>query len=100
MKNKRLNLRRTLAGFIFLASASVNAQNVPVATGEFTPDWDNLAKWECPEWYQDVKFGIWAHWDPQCQAAGGDWYARGMYFKGSANYNWHGSLCAQHRLRV
>lgn len=72
-----------------MASASVNAQNVPVATGEFTPDWDNLAKWECPEWYQDVKFGIWAHWDPQCQAAGGDWYARGMYFKGSANYNWH-----------
>lgn len=64
MKNKRLNLRRNLAGFIFLASASVNAQNVPVATGEFTPDWDNLAKWECPEWYQDVKFGIWAHWDP------------------------------------
>ena len=89
MKNKNLNLRKNLAGFVFLASFSVNAQDVPVATGEYAPDWDNLGKWECPEWYQDVKFGIWAHWDPQCQAAGGDWYARGMYFKGSGNYNWH-----------
>mgnify|MGYP000588615848 CR=1 FL=1 len=70
-------------GLLFL----LNAQDVPVATGEYAPDWDNLGKWECPEWYQDVKFGIWAHWDPQCQAAGGDWYARGMYFKGSGNYN-------------
>lgn len=75
MKNKNLNLRKNLAGFVFLASFSVNAQDVPVATGEYAPDWDNLGKWECPEWYQDVKFGIWAHWDPQCQAAGGDWYA-------------------------
>ena len=58
MKNKNLNLRKNLAGFVFLASFSVNAQDVPVATGEYAPDWDNLGKWECPEWYQDVKFGI------------------------------------------
>ena len=54
MKNKNLNLRKNLAGFVFLASFSVNAQDVPVATGEYAPDWDNLGKWECPEWYQDV----------------------------------------------
>ena len=66
-----------------------NAQNVPVATGRYTPDWDNLAQWECPEWFQNVKFGIWAHWDPQSQGADGDWYGRGMYFKGGGNYNWH-----------
>lgn len=63
--------------------------NVPVEKGQFTPDWDNLGAWECPKWFEDAKFGIWAHWGPQCQAEDGDWYARGMYFKGSGQYNWH-----------
>ena len=29
-----------------------------------------------PEWFRDAKFGIWAHWGPQCQPEHGDWYAR------------------------
>ena len=61
--------------------------NVPVATGAFTADWNNLAAWECPEWFRDAKFGIWAHWDPQCEAEDGDWYARSMYGNGNSQWN-------------
>lgn len=87
MKARTLTVWMT--GLLLSASFTSNAQNVPVATGRYTPDWDNLAQWECPEWFQNVKFGIWAHWDPQSQGADGDWYGRGMYFKGGGNYNWH-----------
>ena len=85
MKARTLTVWMT--GLLLSASFTSNAQNVPVATGRYTPDWDNLAQWECPEWFQNVKFGIWAHWDPQSQGADGDWYGRGMYFKGGGNYN-------------
>lgn len=60
-----------------------------VETGPFHPDWVSLSQWECPEWFKDAKFGIWAHWGPQCHAEAGDWYARGIYEKGSGAYNWH-----------
>ncbi|MCF0203598.1 MAG: alpha-L-fucosidase, partial [Bacteroidaceae bacterium] len=42
-----------------------------------------------PEWFKDAKFGIWAHWGPQCLAEDGDWYARFMYFAGTGQYNYH-----------
>ena len=67
--------------------------DVAVETGAYTADWDNLAAWECPEWFRDVKFGIWAHWDPQCEAEDGDWYARSMYGSGNQRttfYNYFG----------
>jgi alpha-L-fucosidase len=54
-------------------------------TGPYKPTWDSLLQYETPEWYQDAKFGIWAHWSPQCVAEDGDWYARGMYMEGSNN---------------
>ena len=60
MKARTLTVWMT--GLLLSASFTSNAQNVPVATGRYTPDWDNLAQWECPEWFQNVKFGIWAHW--------------------------------------
>lgn len=75
---------------LFVASAiSMKAVNEPIETGSYTSDWQSLSAWECPEWFKDAKFGIWAHWGPQCEAHGGDWYARGMYYAGSGQYNWH-----------
>ena len=67
--------------------------DVVVKTGAYTADWNNLAAWECPEWFRDAKFGIWAHWDPQCEAEDGDWYARSMYGDGGQRttfYNYFG----------
>lgn len=66
-----------------------SAKDVNVETGSFAPDWQSLGAWECPEWFKDAKFGIWAHYGPQCEAEDGDWYARFMYYAGSGQYNWH-----------
>ena len=42
-----------------------------------------------PEWYRDAKFGIWAHWGPQCQPEQGDWYAQRMYQFNNSAYRFH-----------
>ena len=63
--------------------------DMTVERGVFEASESSLSAWECPEWFRDVKFGIWAHWGPQCQAEYGDWYARGMYIPGDRAYNHH-----------
>jgi alpha-L-fucosidase len=63
--------------------------NPGIAAGPFQPNWGSLAGYKVPEWFRDAKFGIWAHWGPQCQPERGDWYARGMYQEGSDQYNYH-----------
>lgn len=55
-------------------------------TGPYQATWDSLLQYDCPEWYRDAKFGIWAHWSPQCVPEDGDWYARNMYREGSGQY--------------
>ena len=62
--------------------------------GPYQPTWESLAHYgEAPEWYRDAKFGIWAHWSPQCVAENGDGYARSLYVEGSPNYLDH---CARY----
>jgi len=83
--------KNLLLSLLLAAGLAANAQttDVEVASGQFSPDWNSLSGWECPEWFKDAKFGIWAHWGPQCQAEAGDWYARFMYYEGSGQYNYH-----------
>ena len=58
--------------------------------GPFAPSWDSLiAGYQAPQWYRDAKFGIWAHWGPQCAPEDGDWYARNMYLQGQEQYDHH-----------
>ena len=61
----------------------------PIAAGPFKPEWNSLADYQTPEWFRDAKFGIWAHWGPQCEPEHGDWYARSMYEPGSGDYKSH-----------
>ena len=56
--------------------------------GPFKPTWDSLLEYEAPDWYQDAKFGVWAHWSPQCVAEAGDWYARNMYIEDQRQYKY------------
>jgi len=63
--------------------------NAGIASGPFQPTWDSLSQYQVPEWFRDAKFGMWAHWGPQCQPERGDWYARGMYQEGSDQYKYH-----------
>jgi alpha-L-fucosidase len=60
-----------------------------VTTGKYQPTWDSLKQYQSPEWFRDAKFGIWAHWGPQCQPERGDWYARQMYSEGHWQYKDH-----------
>jgi alpha-L-fucosidase len=59
--------------------------------GAFEPNWESLRTYEVPEWFRDVKFGIWAHWGPQCVEGSGDWMARGLYEEGSRQSDFHRS---------
>ena len=60
-----------------------------IAESPFTPDWESLKRYECPEWFRDAKFGIWAHWGPQSVPMFGDWYAKRMYVEGDKKYQHH-----------
>jgi alpha-L-fucosidase len=71
------------------ASGAAQAGTPAVAQDKFQPTLDSLKQYECPEWFRDAKFGIWAHWGPQCVPMNGDWYARKMYEEGSADYKYH-----------
>ena len=62
---------------------------LPVAAGPFQPNMDSLKQYQCPDWFRDAKFGIWAHWGPQAVPMEGDWYARKMYEPGSPDYKDH-----------
>jgi alpha-L-fucosidase len=57
--------------------------------GPYKPTWDSLLQYDAPEWYRDAKFGIWAHWSPQCVAEDGDWYGRNLYIEGQKQYDYH-----------
>jgi alpha-L-fucosidase len=70
-------------------SVIVNTNSEPVAPGKFQPTWESLSQYQVPDWFRDAKFGIWAHWGPQCQPAEGDWYARHMYVQGHGQYKSH-----------
>ena len=56
----------------------------------FEPTLESLeAHYQTPEWYKDAKFGIFAHWGPQCEPESGDWYARNMYIPNEWQFRRH-----------
>ncbi len=61
----------------------------PIISGPFKPTWESLQSYQTPDWFRDAKFGMWAHWGPQCQPEAGDWYAREMYMEGNRKYKYH-----------
>src|ERR1044072_1168790 len=70
-------------------AAFIESFDQSYAKGPFQPTWESLQNYVVPEWYQNAKFGIWAHWGPQCEPEHGDWYGRGMYEEGSDHYKYH-----------
>ena len=53
----------------------------PCFSQEKDLSWEELREhFECPSWFSEARFGIWAHWGAQTQPeSGGGWYARHMY---------------------
>lgn len=71
------------------AASFFTADELSLAEGPFQPTWESLEQYKTPDWYRNAKFGIWAHWGPQCEPEFGDWYAREMYMEGNAKYKYH-----------
>lgn len=86
-----MTTKRILIVFTCIISIISCKENVKekMQAGKFKPNWESLKQYEIPEWFRDAKFGIWAHWGPQCQPEAGDWYARHMYFQGHWQYKSH-----------
>jgi len=67
----------------------VSTTNEPVTPGKFQPTWPSLRQYQCPDWFRNAKFGIWACFGPQNVPEDGDWYARNMYEEGSRQNKYH-----------
>lgn len=83
-----------ITGFVIAASIAVDAQQtnpvlLSITPGPFKPSFESLTNYNCPKWFRDAKFGIWAHWGPQAVPMAGDWYARNMYIQGHRQYEHH-----------
>ncbi len=58
--------------------------------GPFQPEWDSLAKYTIPSWYQEGKFGLFMHWGVySVPAFHNEWYPRNMYQPGRAEFEHH-----------
>ena len=83
------------------AASAAGAQETPVARkvaevegvaarGPFAPNWNSLATFTVPGWYQDAKFGIFIHWGLySVPAFGSEWYPRNMYKKDEKEFAHH-----------
>jgi alpha-L-fucosidase len=78
-----------LPGLSSAADVVAPGAALPIASGPFAPAWDSLDKYQVPDWFRNAKFGMWAHWGPQCEPEFGDWYGRLMYEEGSDAYRHH-----------
>jgi alpha-L-fucosidase len=97
----------SLAAFVLALPAALAAQapehvpaNLPVRIqhqlaqvraedqrGPFHADWNSLAAYRTPEWFQDAKFGIFLHWGVySVPAFGNEWYSRNMYVPGNVAF--------------
>lgn len=60
--------------------------NFTPASGPYQTNWTSVTKYRTPHWYRDVRFGYWAHGDPQTVPEGGDWFALHKHTPGSDQY--------------
>ncbi len=94
-KNKTILIALLLVPYMGMAQetkyeVSVSEAQEKMATGVYEPTWSSLeSHYQVPEWFRDAKFGVWAHWGPQCVEGSGDWMAREMYIEGTKAWKWH-----------
>ena len=81
-----------LAGCCGTAQNTAKAASAELNGNKYTESWDDLAQVnEQPDWFQDAKLGIYAHWGPVSTAnidhdPGAGWYGMNMYMEDS--YDW------------
>ena len=56
----------------------------------YEPTWESLQNYSVPEWFKDVKFGIFIHWGVYAVPAfGNEWYPRNMYREDTPAFEHH-----------
>ncbi len=69
-----------------------------IAKGPYTDSWASLAESRVPEWYMDLKFGIFIHWGVySVPAFANEWYPRNMYCPGTPEFEHHVKTYGPHR---
>ena len=69
-----------------------------IAHGPFTDSWASLSRYQAPDWYRRLKFGIFIHWGVySVPAFGNEWYPRNMYMQGSPEFRHHVETYGPHR---
>ncbi len=59
--------------------------------------YESLKQYKTPEWFQDVKFGIFIHWGVySVPAFESEWYPRNMYRQGSKEFKHHVATYGPH----
>ncbi|WKB81974.1 alpha-L-fucosidase [Cellulophaga lytica] len=82
MKNRIFIKACLVLLFTGCASKKVTTE-IPNKSLKYTADWESLQQYNVPEWYKDLKFGIYFHWGPySVPAHKNEWYSRWMYVDG------------------
>jgi alpha-L-fucosidase len=67
----------------------------------YEANWESLAQWEMPKWFEDAVFGIYWHWGPYSVAGYGYscWYGSSMYEPNNGP-DYRGGDCYKHHVEV
>lgn len=69
-----------------------------IASGPYSDSWESLSRFEPPEWYRRMKFGIFIHWGVySVPAFANEWYPRNMYMQGSDEFKHHVETYGPHK---
>ena len=80
----------TVNKYILFVLLLINSIQGIHAQERFQASWESLKKYETPEWFRDVKFGIFIHWGVySVPAYVYEWYPRQMYRQGSTEFKHH-----------
>ncbi len=66
--------------------------------GPYKDTWESLSEYQVPDWYKNVKFGIFIHWGVfSVPAFDNEWYPRNMYIRGEKAYEHHIATYGPHK---
>ena len=68
-----------------------------IAKGKYKDTWESLQQYRVPDWYEDVKFGIFIHWGIfSVPAFANEWYSRNMYIQDMEEWKHHRETFGEH----
>ena len=69
-----------------------------IKDGRYKDNWDSLSQYRIPNWYKEMKFGIFIHWGIySVPAFANEWYSRNMYIQGTKEFEHHVKTYGPHK---